>query len=107
MIISFCMTCLQINVVCNENTQIKEFKIKTKSCQNHEGLCISLYTFRKRPKKLFNSSIVERYKFWARVGSKIGRLKTLAQNVMIPTKITQHGGSLLSRFVDKYDNTKK
>ena len=79
MIISFCITFLQILSRVMRHTKSKEFKQKRKSCQNHEGSCISGYIFR-NPKKLLLSSITKKYKLWALLESGIGGLKKLKKH---------------------------
>ena len=73
MIISFCITFLQILSRVMRHTKSKEFKQKRKSCQNHEGSCNSGYIFW-NPKKLLLSSITKKYQLWALLESGIGRL---------------------------------
>ena len=51
----------------------KKFKEKTKSCQNHEGSCISGYIFWD-PKKLLLLSIAKKHQFWTLLESGIGGL---------------------------------
>ena len=73
MIISFYITFLQNLSRVMRHTKSKEFKEKRKSCQNHEGSCISGYIFR-NPKKLLLSSITKKYQLWALLESGIGWL---------------------------------
>ena len=76
MIISFCIILLQNLLHVMRHTKSKEFKEKRKSCQNHEGSCISGYIFR-NPTKLLLSSITKKYQLWALLESGIGGLNTL------------------------------
>ena len=73
MIISFCITFLQNLSRVMRHTKSKEFKEKRKSCQNHEGSCISGYTFWNY-KKLLLSSITKNPQLWALLESGIGEL---------------------------------
>ena len=59
-IISFCITFLKNLSRVMRHTKTKEFKEKSKSCQNHEGSCISGYIFR-NPKKLLLSSMEKKH----------------------------------------------
>ena len=74
MIISFCITFLQKLSRVMRHIKTKKFKEKTKSCQNHEGSCISGYIFWD-PKKLLLLSIAKKHQFWTLLESGIGGLK--------------------------------
>ena len=76
MIISFCITFLQKLSRVMRHIKTKKFKEKTKSCQNHEGSCISGYIFWD-PKKLLLLSIAKKHQFWTLLESGIGGLKNV------------------------------
>ena len=73
MIISFCNTFLQIFLRVMRHIKTKQFKEKTKNCQNREGSCIYVYIFW-YPKKLLRLSMEKMHQFWTLLESGIGGL---------------------------------